>query len=201
MEATPVQTNTNTDLDFTEFVNETRKKYKGRNGRRESKNYIPPHEVDGYWPEPKIRTALKTYKPRLVGDPHTIKTQYLLIFSTLVYIGKCSWISHFMRYRLSDNWFPLETRPEPALKGPIYDDLWNKLYRAQWMFFPLVFRGRFELTNVRLTPDHVLPFQEEQVLKRGDAAQISLIQIDESCNESDQVGLPSRSLPYWSDAG
>lgn len=190
MEQTLRRTSLSPAQHFTEFVHERKGRYHGRNGRQEPKSYIPPHEIEEYWSEQNIRTVLKQCQPHLLADSNAIKANFPLTFSLLVYIDEIEHLGVFLHHDIDDTKLPLKSRPS-ALEGLMYDRLWDALYNHQWTLFPLVIGGRNELADLQLSHDHVLPFDKETLLKTGDLAQIFLVKIHESCNQSPLV----RSFP------
>jgi hypothetical protein len=189
---TPVrQINHRPIVDFTTFVNDTKAKYKGRNGRREPAFYIPHGPLYEYWTPATIRAVLQSFE--FIYPINHIRESYLRVFSTLVYINMVEFLDILIIHNVLDGFFPRRFLP-PALEGPIYKPLLNAIIKEQWIFFPLVLDKK--LLGTHLDSDCILPFDtEEQLVERG-TAQLSKVHIHHSCIKlSGSVSKGSRLVP------
>lgn len=177
---------------FVEFVMRKQQDYEGRDGHGRSRSYLPLTELSAYWNGNRIRNACESYSERIiqVTDLNIIRTNYLRVFSTLVYIGSLSYLPAFQERGLSDQRFPDTTLPGFWNSSLAHKSMFEAFKRHQWMFFPVII-DRDSLNGRLLPPEQILPLSSEETLRRRDyedRATISKIKFHPSCNNLVRVG-------------
>jgi hypothetical protein len=185
METAHRQENPRPVLDFTRHVDEKKNNYIGRNGRDESKPFIPVAELEKYWKKRKIEAVCKAYKPHLPTTFDAIQTHSLRIWSILVYLGKVQYFHIFPSNNISDDQLPFGVIP-PALSAPAYHELFQDIFEYQWLFCPLVL-DYARLSDLKLEPRHILPFHGQEKVKVSDAAHIFKVRVHKECNKAIKV--------------
>lgn len=167
---------------FSEYIDDKKKNYIGRNGKNEQKPYVPFCVLEDYWTESKIHDALKA--ARLFNFfPSSIRRRFLRVFSILVYTNNLNYFEYFSDRRLDDNHFPLN---EPPNSGPTLGQLFGSINKWQWMFCPLIFDSELRDGPV-LTCDHIIPVTGEEAISEGIEARVCSVVVDGSCYK-----LPSK---------
>ncbi|KAK3331440.1 hypothetical protein B0H66DRAFT_467908, partial [Apodospora peruviana] len=177
-------------LDFTTHVNELTHKYIGRDGNEEHKPYIPESALASYWTKLRVNEVCKAHTPHLTIKFDVVKKRCLRLFSILVYIDKVQYFEDFLEQKIWDGQLPIVPNNLPqTLKAPAYKDVLAELLQHQWLFCPLVLDYAM-LTNLRLEPEHILPFYDVEKIKDGDATQVFKIKVNKECNnlEPDRKG-------------
>lgn len=177
-----------TDL-FAEFVRHKRREYKGRNGYGMEQGYVPHNELFRYWTIARIQDACQSYSEGIATRHDLIRNRFLRVFSTLVYIGKLSYIPAFQQHGLCDQRFPDTTLPGSWIQLPSYGSMFNDFKAYQWIFFPVIL-NRDMLENTSLPPERILPLCIEDTIRSQsniDRAAITKVRFHPSCNEIVEV--------------
>ena len=170
--------------DFAAFVRSKENDYKGRDGRGKEQHYVPHSELLAYWTIAKIRDACESYPARIPTRPSLIRDRYLRVFSTLVFIGKLSYLPAFQRNGFRDEKFPDTTIPEPWEQSPSHKSMFVDFTRHQWIFFPVIL-DRDSLDDTWLPPERILPICVQATIReqlRDERAAITKVQFHPSCN-------------------
>lgn len=181
--------NSNPTDAFTEFVQQKRQQYKGRDGYGRVKGYVPRDELFNYWTVSRIRDACESYSEGITTRHNLIRNRLLRVFSTLVYIGKLSYIPTFQYHGLSDQRFPDTTPPGPLSQAPSYKSMFDDFKDHQWIFFPVIL-DRDTLDNTWLPPERILPICIEEPIGsqlHREKASITKVWFHPSCNELAKV--------------
>ncbi|KAK6065260.1 tein kinase 4-like protein [Seiridium cupressi] len=167
---------------FIDFVN--RRREVGMNGLGRKHHFVPRPFLEDYWEYQKIRDIIRLHRVPY-APPQTISERYLGVLSTLVYIDRVQYLPLFLQNVLGDAHFPATRYPSQwPDESPHYREIWDAFLPAHWMFFPLEL-GREHLVSLQAPPERVLPWEAEEVLLPGEAAEILKIEVPESC-----FGLP-----------
>lgn len=174
---------------FAEFVQRKRQEYEGRDGYGRVQGYVPHNELLKYWTPARIRDACESYSEGITTRHDLIRKHYLRVFSTLVYIGKLSYIPAFQQYVLEDGRFPDTTPPGPLAQAPSYKSMFDDFKDHQWIFFPVVL-DRDKLDNTWLPSERILPICMEETIRsqlHSERASITKVQFHPSCNKLAKV--------------
>ncbi|KIL87932.1 hypothetical protein FAVG1_08814 [Fusarium avenaceum] len=151
----------------------------GVNGDDEKVPYIAPAMLKSYWTKRRVDDILNAQKPPISQSADIIISQYLRIFSILVYIGeprKISWFCSNIRY-MNDIALPLDKNSFP-IRCP-----WASAFlETQWMFSPLIFMP--DLLYKRTVPcKTILPVTYERPLteKCGGHSEVWKVQLHPEC--------------------
>lgn len=170
--------------DFVAFVRSKENEYKGRDGRGKEQHYVPLTELSTYWTIPKIREACESYSEAFPTRHRLIKDRYLRVFSTLVFIGKLSYLPAFQRMGLGDQRFPDTTLPNDWEQSPSHRSMFDDFKSHQWTFFPVIL-DRDSLDDTWLPPERILPVRVQATIREqlySDRAAITKVQFHPSCN-------------------
>jgi len=119
------------------------------------------HNLATYWTEDHVREIVFD-----IGDLdyqiEDIRTQYLRIFSILVWISRTGqsyvrYLKHFMRNGRDDHVLPLRERPTFFPSAPDSESFWTTFFKSQWTFCPVQL-GHNKIYNRNLHPSQILPF-------------------------------------------
>ena len=198
----PTQQPPDTDIDptpisdFSNWVNETKQLYTGKDVAENSPNYIPPNVLQEYWNRRRVYRVMQAPRNHSLSfDIDTIRREYIRTFSTLVISGRIESLGSFTGWHLDDARLPLEAPPEEWPKDPFHQRLFADICEHQWVFFPFVFAPD-QLQDRRLDNRRVLPIESIEDIVHGDAAVIRKITIHDSCNNLvPKVSLQSKSRP------
>lgn len=183
--------------DFVAFVRSRENEYKGRDGRGKEQHYVPLTELYTYWTIPKIREACESYSEAFPTRHRLIKDRYLRVFSTLVFIGKLSYLPAFQRMGLGDQRFPDTTLPNDWEQSPSHRSMFDDFKSHQWTFFPVIL-DRDSLDDTWLPPERILPLRVQAKIREqlySDRATITKVQFHPSCNSLVKVSWRRRSIP------
>ncbi|KAM7212204.1 hypothetical protein V8F06_012416 [Rhypophila decipiens] len=169
---------------FTEFIAETRNKYKGHDIAGNEHQYVPWSELAQYWTPTRIRRVLYAFESRIDVDVNVIREHYLRIFSTLAYTGPQAVRSFniiFVRHDLRDEKFPLRARPDIWPDGKFFNDIFNEISPVQWQFFPLDFTHH-HVQDCHIDDKCILPIDAPQPISHGTFATVERITIHDEYN-------------------
>ncbi|KAF5012024.1 hypothetical protein FDECE_1883 [Fusarium decemcellulare] len=146
--------------------------------------------LERFWEDRSVAAVLRQHQ---VALPHTIVIEsFLRIFSLLVYIDRVNRLDEFVERNLGDTAFPLEEPPQGWPDTPVHRELFKKIDKWQWIFFPVVF-GQRKLYNQILGPRHILPIRIKDLMKPGDTVQVHKIEVHPACMDSGQTTLVRKS--------
>lgn len=183
--------------DFVAFVRSRENEYKGRDGLGKEQHYVPLTELSTYWTIPKIREACESYSEAFPTRHGLIKDRYLRVFSTLVLIGKLSYLPAFQRLGLWDQKFPDTTLPGQWEQSPSYKSMFDDFKSHQWTFFPVIL-DRDSLDDTWLPPERILPVRVQATIREqlySDRAAITKVQFHPSCNSLVKVSWRRKPTP------
>lgn len=152
----------------------------GVNGDDQKVPYIAPAILETYWTEKRVDDILNAHEPPIPQSADMIISQYLRIFSILIYIGEPGEISWFCPHvkNINDIHLPLDRESFP-IRCP-----WaGNFLETQWMFNPLIFTSDF--IYKRIVPcKTILPVTYEEPLteKRGGHSKVLKVQLHSKCN-------------------
>lgn len=170
--------------DFVAFVLSKQNEYKGRDGRGIEQHYVPHDELLQYWTIGRIRDACGSYSEAITTRHHLIRDHYLRVFSTLVFIGKLSYLPAFQRNSFKDEKFPDTTLPGSWEQSPTHRSMFDDFKRHQWIFFPVIL-DRDSLDDTWLPPERILPICFQTTIREqphSERAAITKVQFHSSCN-------------------
>lgn len=149
------------------------------------RRYVPGDKLKEYWSPSLIREALCHLHRQPPVDK--IRTTYLRVFTTLVFICKVEYIHDFTSNGLGDDYWPLNDWPLPRPSrhsARTFDDFFDDFRAAQWTFFPLEF-DEDKLIDLNLATEHILPIRRVNTISGtiNDDVRISTIAIDEDYNK------------------
>lgn len=170
--------------DFAYWVATTRAKYVGQDLRENQPTYIPYSELDSYWTIGKIAAVLRSFDKPLPFDVYSISSDYLRIFSSLVFTSTTRLLlGLILTNSLDDTQWPLVDYPG---KWPKYDrdslGAFDEVKKAQWMFFPHHFKTS-RLNNTELDPECILPIEQLETIVQDGGSAIHRIKIHDSYND------------------
>lgn len=181
---------------FVDFVRRKKAEYKGRDGRGKEQNYVPHTELYTYWTDARIREACQSYSEGITTRHNLIRSRFLRVFSTLVYIGKLSYIPAFQQNGLCDQRFPDTTLPGSWIHSPCHGSMFDDFKEHQWIFFPVIL-NRDSLENTSLPPERILPLSIEETIRSQshiDRAAITKVRFHPSCNELVNVSWRTKTI-------
>lgn len=170
--------------EFIAFVQSKAKEYTGRDGRGEEQHYVPLTELSTYWTIPKMREVCESYSETVPTKYRLLKDRYLRVFSTLVFIGKLSFLPAFQRLGLLDQRFPDTFLPDYWEQSPSHRSMFDDFKSHQWTFFPVIL-DRDSLDDTWLPPERILPVRVQATIREqlySDRAAITKVQFHPSCN-------------------
>jgi hypothetical protein len=184
--------NHNADMDSTPLIDGfkqyvTDNLIEGHDGSGGVVRYIPMSKLEAYWEERKVREILEShYRGPIFQNAETIRNQYIIVFSILVYISQPHFIDHCVTRSRTDHVLPLETRPGNWPDDPASLSIYHDFYENQWKFCPLNFDINKSLHKRKLDPRQVIPIDYIQRLSQsagdGDIAIFWKVNIHDSCN-------------------
>ena len=183
--SSPGRPNPQPVVDFTEYINERKGKYTGRDGHGEERSFVPEEELTRYWTKGKVNEICKAHNPHLTIKFDVVSKLCLRLFSILVYIDKVQYFDVLTRHKISDAQLPLAEVP-PVLNYPAYEDVVRDFLKHQWLFCPLVLNEAL-FTNLHLHSDHILPFCIETSIKDGKPTRILKIRVSRLCDRLNAV--------------
>lgn len=176
-------TNHQPSHDFHNWVRDTRVNYEGRDLLENTLQYIPLHELEDYWGAGKIVAILRSYDKPLPFDFKSIQSDYLRIFSTLVYTGTTrQLLGLVLSFNLDDTQWPRVDHPN---NWPRYDDCsraFEAVKKAQWTFFPYHFRAS-RLNDSQIDPNCILPISYLETITQENSSAIHKIKILDTYND------------------
>ncbi|KAH6662626.1 hypothetical protein F5X68DRAFT_161634 [Plectosphaerella plurivora] len=145
-------------------------KYTGRNALgSNSEHFIPLRELQRFWDDKTIQHVIgfsADYKGSIVLRANAIKTQFLRIYSLLVFLERPEKIELFTSWDLNDEVFPLEKFPAQWAETPPNKDLFTLIYEYQWAYFPVIFEEDRLYSQV-LPERMILPILHEEIIREG----------------------------------
>ncbi|KAF4460656.1 kinase domain-containing [Fusarium albosuccineum] len=157
--------------------------------------YIPLPSLEQFWEHRNVGTILTQHN---ITQSHAIITEsFLGVFSLLVYVDKVNLLDAFVEHSLRDDCFPLTRRPPSWPDTPVYHELFEKIDKWQWIFFPVPFH-QHKLHNQVLSPSHILPICTTEHLKNGDTVQVHKIEVNPAYTDPGQTVLV---LKTYNDLG
>jgi serine/threonine protein kinase len=156
---------------------------------------VPYASLKAFWTPYRVRDTLNSSAKHFSEDIGTILSDYLRVWSILVYIGRPADIVSFTRYKLDDASLPLVGLPHHWEQAPPFHQLFQAFQDHQWLFCPLEFKAK--LHNRVLDKRHVLPVTYQYRLSPEitdlDLTIVHKVEIHESCNQL----VPKVGSPYY----
>jgi len=169
-------------LDFTSHVNTLQRGYCGQDGNGKPQTYVPVAELARYWDRKKVQAICKAFSPEPLSISFdAVNPPRLRLFSILVYTDKIQHFKSFLEHNISDLHLPIIDVPT-VFQSPVYQEAINGLLKYQWLFCPLVLECAY-LSNVNLDARHILPFHDEEEIKKGDSAHVYRVKVDKTCDK------------------
>ncbi|KAM6509941.1 hypothetical protein FALCPG4_017577 [Fusarium falciforme] len=164
-----------------------RNKKTGLDGDKQERPYVPPFLLKGYWKAgAAVQEILKCCN--LQENALQITTQFVRIFSTLVYIGQPWDISLFLRQKRDDHHLPFKVLPDE------WNSILPRFLESQWMFCPLEFNKEDLPYKRELNTRQILPVTYLGSLRGkawgGEGPSIEKVQIHNECNGVTQENAP-----------
>jgi hypothetical protein len=176
--SSPTAPPTQSAIKFASYINRNLEVGYATDGREA--NYVPPSKLREYWTRARIEQVLREHG--LVLNAQAIRSDYLRIFSILVYIGAVVCLTDvFTEHERTDSKFPEERCPWSAAP-PAYASLWPAFDEHQWKFFPLELRQRGLLGTV-VAKKRILPWKRTILRQRTTTSTVYKIEIHPSCNQ------------------
>ncbi|KAH8178181.1 protein kinase domain-containing protein [Sarocladium implicatum] len=146
--------------------------------------YVTLEDLQRYWTKENMTQAFRNCRDHDNAPlewHETIRHSFIRLFSLLVWIGHLETIHEsFMHHKLDDASFPLHEFPKKWERTDFREDLFRKIYKEQWQFFPLIFDQR-QLYDPELSPHHIIPVSKVEQIQSSDEVALDVIHVDPSC--------------------
>ncbi|KAK9796180.1 putative Protein kinase domain-containing protein [Seiridium cardinale] len=184
MDAAAEDTNWQPTHHFRDWVDVTQLNYAGHDLLDNQLTYIPHSELKSYWDIRRITAILTSYDKPLPYDARSIQSDYLRIFSALVFTSNTRrFLGLILNDSLDDTKWPLVDYPsrwhQPDAES---SSAFKALKKAQWIFFPYSFRTS-RLNDARLDPDCILPIEYLETITQFGGSTIQKIRIHDGYND------------------
>lgn len=178
---------------FVRWVHENLRQ--GYNGSGARAGYITLDALQAYWTRERIQALYDSLPaPQVVVSRELIRTDYVRVFSTLVYAGWPEKVRDFVRYNLHDGVFPLESPHESYPRASPFSDCFTEFAQHQWMFFPLIIPFRHPHERF-IQLQRIVPISSKEPIQEGPDTWVYKIQLDPECSGLPDVRTLIRHLP------
>ncbi|KAF2687076.1 kinase-like protein [Lentithecium fluviatile CBS 122367] len=165
--------------DFLKYINSAEVLAIDPSSPQERRAFVPEDDLHGYLSESTIRRLLSCYNLSAT-ECTSIRGDYLIVFTILIYIGKGIHIAQFLAHeRLSDRFLPL-LNDHDLPHG--CKDFFDRFYEAQWRFCAQRLRiGR--LNDTQLDDRRIIPILESEALHEGPDSCTYKVKVHPSYNQ------------------
>jgi len=121
------------------------RKRNGVNGIGEKVHYTRRSDPEEFWQVRKIREVLQSANPPIETDADRIRSDFLPIFSVLVYIREVSTIEWFLKEEIFGSRLPLSENYQVEKGCMMTEEVLAKFIKEQWLFCPLSLRRDYDI--------------------------------------------------------
>ncbi|KAH7175264.1 kinase-like domain-containing protein [Dactylonectria macrodidyma] len=175
--------------EFAQYVIENR--LKGRQGDNPDANFISRSALRRFWTHNRVNAILLDCQPPIYQNAKQIQSEFICVFSILVFLGHPEAISQLIEKGLDDHSLPLTTRPDVWPEHHPYIELFPEFFNRQWDFIPLDFQNGV-IHKRTIHPKMILPVEFEEKLGRNsggdDVAVVWKVKIHDECKGYIKMG-------------
>jgi hypothetical protein len=156
-------------------------------------------DLQEFWEEDTIEDVLRRNGYNFPAGLSDIRSNYLLILSTLVFIGHVDFLRHFQNWGITDANMPVTTiKIDRRFTPDKFTEVWEQFTSRQWQFCPLIIRSGQGNEECRpplsraiggsIDPRQVLPIRQRQTIPGENGNKwVEIVELDENCSDVKHV--------------